>query len=82
MPLKIIIHIVVINNPCSHLLKDGRCGIYDDRPTICREYTNDFCEFDQPSEKGFDLYFEGYAASLKYVKGRFKTWNKYASSRD
>jgi Fe-S-cluster containining protein len=73
---------LLINNPCTHLLKDGRCGIYDDRPKICREYTNDFCEFDQPSEEGFDLYFQDYAALLTYVKGRFKTWDHYASTRD
>jgi hypothetical protein len=49
---------------------------------ICREYTNDYCEFDEPSEKGFDLFFEDYDALLKYVKRRFKTWSKYASTRD
>ena len=73
---------LLINNPCTHLQKDGRCGIYDDRPKICREYSNDFCEFDQPSEKGFDLYFQDYPALLTYVKKRFKTWDKYAGSRD
>ncbi|MDH5516147.1 MAG: YkgJ family cysteine cluster protein [Gammaproteobacteria bacterium] len=73
---------LLINNACTHLAKDGRCGIYDDRPTICREYTNDFCEFDQPSEEGFDLYFQDYAALLKYVKRRFKTWDRYAADRD
>ena len=73
---------LLIHNPCTHLQKDGRCGIYDERPTICREYTNDFCEFDQPSEKGFDLYFRDYPALLKYVKRRFKTWGRYARSRD
>ena len=35
---------LLINNSCTHLQKDGRCGIYDDRPLICREYTNDYCE--------------------------------------
>ena len=73
---------LLVNNPCTHLLGDGRCAIYDDRPLICREYSNDFCEFDQPSEKGFDLYFEDYPALLEYVKRRFKTWDRYARSRD
>ena len=73
---------LLINNPCTHLQHDGRCGIYDDRPQICREYSNDFCEFDQPSEEGFDLYFEDYPALRRYVKKRFKTWDRYAQSRD
>ncbi|MEZ5543268.1 MAG: YkgJ family cysteine cluster protein [Pseudomonadota bacterium] len=73
---------LLVNNSCTHLLPDGRCGIYDDRPLICREYTNDYCEFDEPAERGFDLFFEDYAALLKYVKKRFKTWHKYAASRD
>jgi len=73
---------LLVNNPCNHLLADGRCGIYDDRPLICREYTNDFCEFDEPSENGFELFFPDYHALLKYVEKRFKTWSRYASTRD
>lgn len=73
---------LLVNNSCTHLLKDGRCAIYEDRPLICREYTNDYCEFDESAENGFDLFFEDYAALLKYVKKRFKTWNSYAASRD
>jgi Fe-S-cluster containining protein len=73
---------LLVNNACTHLLPDGRCGIYDDRPRICREYSNDFCEFDEPAEKGFELFFDGYNSLLRYVRKRFRTWNKYAASRD
>jgi Fe-S-cluster containining protein len=73
---------LLVNNPCNHLLADGRCGIYADRPQICREYTNDYCEFDEPSENGFELFFPDYATLLKYVSKRFRTWHKYASGRD
>ena len=73
---------LLINNPCTHIQPDGHCGIYEDRPGICREYSNDFCEFDEPAEKGFELYFDGYESLLKYVRRRFKTWEKYAASRD
>lgn len=31
---------------CKHLLDDNRCGIYEDRPGICRKYTTDDCEFE------------------------------------
>ncbi len=73
---------LLINNLCTHLLKDGRCGIYDDRPSICREYTNDYCEFDEDSSDGFELFFDGYDSLHKYISRRFKGWNKYAATRD
>ena len=31
---------------------------------------------------GFDLFFDGYDTLLQYVHKRFRTWNKYATSRD
>ena len=49
---------MLVDNLCTHLQRDGRCGIYEDRPEICREYSNDYCEYDQPAEEGFELYFE------------------------
>ena len=73
---------LLVNNPCTHLLSDGRCGIYDDRPRICREYTNDFCEFDEPADVNFELFFDSYTTLLKYIKKRFKGWDKFAASRD
>ena len=72
----------MINNPCLQLLPDGRCGIYDDRPLICRQYTNEYCEFDEDSSEGFELFFDSYDSLLSYVKKRFKTWGKFAAGRD
>ena len=72
---------LLVNNRCRHILGDGRCGIYDDRPRICREYTNDFCEFDEPADKNFELYFDSYTSLLKYIKQRFKSWDRFAASR-
>jgi Fe-S-cluster containining protein len=31
---------------CKHLEADHRCGIYHDRPEICREYSTTACEYD------------------------------------
>ena len=42
-------------------------------PRICREYSNDFCEFDESADEGFELFFDGYESLLKYVKKRFKS---------
>ncbi len=65
---------LLVNNPCTHLLEGGGCAIYEDRPDICREYDNDYCEFDAPAEEGFELFFDSYDSLLKYCKKRFKNW--------
>jgi Fe-S-cluster containining protein len=66
---------IIFETSCGHLLKNGRCGIYEDRPTICRSHSNDYCEYDAPAEDGFDLWFPDYESLLKYCKKRFKKWN-------
>jgi len=65
---------VMYDAPCTHLEMDGRCGIYDDRPTICRTHENDYCEYDAPAEDGFELYFPDYSTLLAYCEKRFKKW--------
>ena len=66
---------VMFEGRCDHLLADGRCGIYEHRPTICRSHSNDYCEYDAPAEDGFDLYFPDYESLLRYCKKRFKRWS-------
>ena len=34
-----------INRKCRALLPDNRCGIYHNRPSICREYKTDGCDW-------------------------------------
>jgi len=41
---------------CKHLMDDYRCGAYDTRPQICRDYTTDNCEYD--NDGVYDQYFE------------------------
>lgn len=47
---------LLVHTPCKHLIADNRCGIYYERPQICRDYTTEKCEY----EDGFvyDQYFE------------------------
>lgn len=66
---------VLFEADCTHLEHDGRCGIYEDRPTICRTHENDFCEYDAPAEEGFDLYFPNHQSLLTYCEKRFKKWS-------
>jgi len=67
---------LLIAGRCDHIQTDGRCGIYDARPEICRHYSNDYCEFDASSAPGFDLYFRNYDELLSYCKKRFKKWTR------
>lgn len=65
---------LLVDGTCSHLRPDGRCGIYENRPQICRDHSNRYCEYDAPAEDGFELYFENYDSMLAYCKKRFKRW--------
>ena len=67
---------LLVETKCLHLQVNGDCGIYDNRPTICREHTNDYCEYDAPSEDGFELYFPDYQSLREYCIKRFKKWDK------
>ena len=67
---------LLINNPCTHLQQGGRCGIYEVRPQICRDHDNDWCEFDEPAEKNFELYFNNYDELRAYCRKRFKRWDR------
>lgn len=67
---------LLVNTPCRYLLDGGGCGIYDTRPQICRDHSNDYCEYDSPAEEGFELFFDGYDALLQYCRKRYKSWDK------
>jgi hypothetical protein len=67
---------LLVESRCSHLLPNGWCGIYEHRPQICRDHSNEYCEFDAPAEDGFDLYFQDYQDLLAYCKRRFRRWTR------
>ncbi|TWU43419.1 Flagellin N-methylase [Novipirellula aureliae] len=47
---------LLVHTTCKHLQSDYRCGIYETRPQICREYTTDDCEFED--DWCYEKYFE------------------------
>ncbi|MCI0504956.1 MAG: YkgJ family cysteine cluster protein [Gammaproteobacteria bacterium] len=69
-------------NPCLHLQPDGGCGIYEKRPQICREHSNDCCEFDGPAEEDYKKYFDSYESLDKYCRKKFKKWDKRFKKRE
>lgn len=64
-----------VANACDHILRDGRCAIYNQRPQICREHSNECCEFDGPAEEDYELYFATYKDLDNYCRKRFKRWD-------
>jgi len=60
---------LLVHTTCQHLQSDNRCGIYESRPEICREYTTDECEYDD--RWTYDKYFETPEQISEYVEAIF-----------
>ena len=50
-----------MHTDCKHLQSDNRCGIYDTRPQICRDYSTDDCEYED------DWVYEQYLETAEQV---------------
>lgn len=57
---------LLVHTTCKHLQPDHRCGIYETRPQICRDYSTDNCEFDDDAV--YDRYFETPEQVVEYVE--------------
>lgn len=66
---------LLIRGRCEHLQTGGLCAIYANRPQVCRDYSNDWCEYDEPAETHFRHHFRNYAELLTYCRRRFKRWD-------
>lgn len=47
---------LMVHTDCKHLLSDNRCGIYETRPQICRDYSTENCEYED--DWTYERYFE------------------------
>ena len=47
---------LLVHTVCRHLQPDHRCGIYETRPPICRDYSTKDCEYEDTWT--YDRYFE------------------------
>jgi Fe-S-cluster containining protein len=47
---------LLVHTTCRHLQEDNRCGIYDTRPQICRDYSTKDCEYED--DWTYDFYLE------------------------
>lgn len=57
---------LIVHTECKHLQPDNRCGIYDTRPPICREYSTDDCEYEE--DWTYERYFETAEQVYEYAE--------------
>ena len=57
---------LMVHNRCDHLMDDNRCGIYNTRPQICRDYTTDDCEYED--DWTYDHYWETPEQMAEYAE--------------
>jgi len=57
---------LIVHTRCKHLLPDNRCGIYDTRPQICRDYSTVDCEYDD--DWVYEQYFETAEQVQEYME--------------
>jgi Fe-S-cluster containining protein len=60
---------LLVYTVCRHLQDDNRCGIYDTRPPICREYSTKDCEYEDDTT--YDRYFERAEQVNEYIEALF-----------
>lgn len=56
-----------IMNRCKHLMDDNRCGIYETRPRICREFSTRNCDY-HGDEYEFELLFTSADQLVEYAE--------------
>ncbi|MEX2173122.1 MAG: YkgJ family cysteine cluster protein [Pirellulaceae bacterium] len=57
---------LLVHTRCRHLQPDNRCGIYETRPQICRDYTTDNCEYED--DWTYEQYFESSEQVQEYME--------------
>lgn len=62
---------LLVHTTCKHLQSDNRCGIYETRPEICREYTTDNCEYED--DWTYDFYLETAEQVAEYTEAVLQT---------
>lgn len=60
---------LLVHTTCKHLQADNRCGIYETRPQICRDYTTANCEYED--DWVYEKYFETPEQIVEYCDAMF-----------
>jgi len=70
---------IYIAADCRHLQPDYRCGIYETRPSICRKYTTENCDY-HSGEYGWEQHFTCPEHLDEYVRQYFATNKKRSAA--
>lgn len=70
---------LLVHTVCKHLQDDNRCGIYETRPQICRDYTTKNCEYED--NWTYDFYLETADQVAEYTEAVIQKKNKSIRSR-
>jgi Fe-S-cluster containining protein len=57
---------LLVHTTCRHLQDDYRCGIYETRPQICREYSTKDCEYED--DWTYEFYLERPEQVAEYME--------------
>ena len=60
---------LLVHTICKHLQPGNRCGIYETRPQICRDYSVDKCEYED--DYTYERYFETPEQIDEYAQALF-----------
>ena len=61
---------LLVHTVCEHLQADNRCGIYETRPQICRDYSTVGCEYED--DWTYERYFETADQVAEYAEAVLK----------
>jgi Fe-S-cluster containining protein len=57
---------LLVHTECKHLQPDNRCGIYETRPQVCRDYSTKDCEYED--DWTYDFYLETADQVADYIE--------------
>jgi Fe-S-cluster containining protein len=70
---------LLVHTTCRHLRDDYRCGIYETRPQICREYSTKDCEYED--DWTYEFYLERPEQVAEYMEAVLPQKGKSIRSR-
>jgi Fe-S-cluster containining protein len=70
---------LLVHTECRHLQADNRCGIYDTRPKVCRDYSIKDCEYED--DWTYDFYLETSEQVEEYMEAVLQKRGRSIRSR-
>lgn len=67
---------IMMETVCNFLTADNKCGIYDTRPSICKEHSIETCEY-TGEDYGFTEHFKSYEELLHWINDNTRYRFKY-----